>query len=220
MDIYGKIQQEIKADYFQQNYANDGQRFVAWYLFNILHQDRNQAKDAITDGADDKQIDAIVINDDTQTVYIIQGKYIEGGVVDAAPLREVLSSWMQLRDLVRLQTISNQKLQRKLSEVAKAFEEEYEVCFELVTTANLTTSAKNDLESFQRQLAEISENEDFDAIITVVDQAELVRRYELALETDNPQINYTIDLSESKYMPVGIAGSSTPFKRVRKHSRH
>lgn len=207
MTIYEKIQEEIKADYFEQNYPNDGQRFVAWYLFNILHQDRNQTKDAITDGADDKQIDAIVVNDDTQTVYIIQGKYISGGAVDAEPLREVLSSWMQLRDLVRLQTVSNQKLQRKLSEVAKAFEDEYEVCFEFVTTASLTTSAQNDLETFQKQLADISENEDFDAIITVVDEAELSRRYELALETDNPQINYTIDLSESKYMPVGIAGT-------------
>ncbi len=176
-------------------------------MFNILHQDRNQTKDAITDGADDKQIDAIVVNDDTQTVYIIQGKYIEGGVVNAEPLREVLSSWMQLRDLVRLQTISNQRLQRKLSEVAKAFEDEYEVCFELITTASLTTSAQNDLETFQKQLADISENEDFDAIISVVDENELSRRYELALETDNPQINYTIDLSESKFMPVGIAGT-------------
>lgn len=142
MSIYTKIQEEITAEYFQQNYPNDGQRFVAWYLFNILHQDRNQTKDAITDGVDDKQIDAIVINDETQTVYIIQGKYIASGVVDAEPLREVLSSWIQLRDLVRLQTISNQKLQRKLSEVAKAFEDEYEVCFELVTTANLTVSPK------------------------------------------------------------------------------
>lgn len=207
MSIYEKIQEEIKADYYQQNYPNDGQRFVAWYLFNILHQDRNQAKDAITDGADDKQIDAVVVDDDTQTVYIIQGKYMQGGVVDAEPLREVLSSWMQLRDLVRLQTISNQRLQRKLSEVAKAFEDEYEVCFELITTASLTISAQNDLETFQKQLADISENEDFDAIITVVDESELARRYELALETDNPQINYTIDLSESKFMPVGIAGT-------------
>lgn len=207
MTIYEKIQEEIKADYFQQNYPNDGQRFVAWYLFNILQQDRNQTKDAITDGADDKQIDAIVINDDTQTVYIIQGKFILGGAVDAEPLREVLSSWLQLRDLVRLQTVSNQRLQRKLSEVAKAFEDEYEVCFELITTASLTKSAQNDLETFQKQLADISENEDFDAIITVVDEDELSRRYELALETDNPQINYTVDLSESKYMPVGIAGT-------------
>ncbi|MBK6760666.1 MAG: AIPR family protein [Ignavibacteria bacterium] len=188
-----------------QNYANDGQRFVAWYLFNILKLDRNQTKDAITDGADDKQIDAIVIDDDKQTVFIVQGKYSSGGHIDAEPLREVLSSWLQLRDLVRLQTVANPKLQRKLSEVAKAFEDEYEVCFELVTTASLTSAAKEDLESFQKQLAEISENEDFDAVISFVDEDELGRRHELALETDNPQINYTLNLADSKYMSVDIA---------------
>jgi hypothetical protein len=205
MTIYNKIKEEIKADYYIQNYANDGQRFVAWYLFNILKQDRNQTKDAITDGADDKQIDAIVIDDDKQTIFIIQGKYISGGQVDAEPLREVLSSWLQLRDLVRLQTVANAKLQRKLSEVAKAFEDEYEVCFELITTASLTNSAKKDLETFQKQLAEISENEDFDAIISLVDEEELGRRHDLALETDNPQINYTLNLADSKFMSVDIA---------------
>ena len=75
MTIYEKIAEEIKADYYIQNYPNDGQRFVAWYLFNILKQDRNQTKDAITDGADDKQIDAIVIDDDKQTIYIIPVSY-------------------------------------------------------------------------------------------------------------------------------------------------
>ena len=207
MTVYEKISEEIKADYYIQNYANDGQRFVAWYLFNILKQDRNQTKDAITDGADDKQIDAIVIDDDKQTVFIIQGKFISGGQVDAEPLREVLSSWIQLRDLVRLQNVANPKLQRKLSEVAKAFEDEYEVCFELITTASLTASATKDLETFQKRLADISENEDFDAIISLVDEEELNRRYDLALETDNPQINYTLNLADSKCMPVEIAGT-------------
>lgn len=205
MTIYEKIKEEIKADYYIQNYSNDGQRFVAWYLFNILKQDRNQTKDAITDGADDKQIDAVVIDDDKQTIFIIQGKFISSGQVDAEPLREVLSSWIQLRDLVRLQEVANSKLQRKLSEVAKAFEDEYEVCFELITTASLTSSAKKDLETFQKQLAEISENEDFDATISLVDEDELGRRYDLALETDNPQINYTLNLGESKFMSVDIA---------------
>lgn len=207
MTVYEKISEEIKADYYIQNFANNGQRFVAWYLFNILKQDRNQTKDAVTDGADDKQIDAIVIDDDKQTVFIIQGKFISNGQVDAEPLREVLSSWIQLRDLVRLQNVANPKLQRKLSEVAKAFEDEYEVCFELITTSSLTAPAIKDLETFQKQLADISENEDFDAIISLVDGEELNRRYDLALETDNPQINYTVNLTGSKYMPVEIAGT-------------
>ena len=40
------------------------------------------------------------------------------------------------------------------------------------------------------------ENEYWDATITLVDDNELLRRYELALETDNPSINYTLDLSD------------------------
>jgi len=207
MSIYEKIREEIKNEYYLQNYPNEGQRFVAWYVFNILRQDKNQTKDAITDGADDKQIDAIVVDDDKQTVYILQGKFISGSLVDAEPLREVLSSWVQLKDIVNLQSVGNAKLQSKLSEVAQAFEDEYEVCFELITTSMLTEAATADLETFQRKLAEMSEGEDFDATLSLVDAEELERRYELALVADNPQINYTLDLTGSQFMSINVAGT-------------
>jgi hypothetical protein len=205
MTIYERISSEIKTEFFVQNFPNDGQRFVAWYLYNVLKQDKNLTKDAITDGADDKQIDAVVIDDDKQKVFIIQGKFISGDRVDAEPLREVLSSWLQLRDLVHLQNVSNQKLQRKLSEIAQAFEDEYEVCFELITTSTLTDSAQNDFVLFQKQLAELSDNEDFDATVSLVDERELSRRYELALETDNPLINCTLELSAGKFLQLEVA---------------
>ena len=217
MSIYAKIKEEIKSDYYVQNFPNDGQRFVAWYVFNILRQDRNQTKDAITDGADDKQIDAIVVDDESATIYILQGKFISGGTVDAEPLREVLSSCVQLKDLVRLQTVGNSKLQSKLVEVATAFEDEdidYKVSFELITTARLSDAAMADLETYQRQLMQMSEDEDFDATITLVYCDELERRYEIALVADNPQINYTVDLSESKSMPFVIAGTNVIIAAV------
>jgi hypothetical protein len=213
MNIYEKISDDIKGNYYIQNFPNDGQRFVAWYVRNILRQDLNQTKDAITDGADDKQIDAIVVDDDGQTVYVLQGKFVLG-VIDAEPLREVLSSWVQLKDLVRLNSVGNVKLQSKLVEVAKAFEDEYKVSFELITTARLSESATSDLETFQRQLMQISENEDFDATITLVDCDELERRYDFSLVTDNPQINCTIDLSESQSMPMSIAGTNVIIAAV------
>ena len=214
MSIYEKIKEQIQTDFFQQNFPNDGQRFVAWYLRNIHFRDMNETKDDITDGADDKQIDAIMIQNDKSTVYILQGKFISGGKIDAKPLREVLSSWIQLRDLVRLQKVSNRKIQRKLSEVAVALEDDYDIAFELITTGNLTEAAQNDLETFQRQLVEISENENFDATITVIDEKELERRYELALEEDNPSINYILDLKDSKYMPLGISGTQVILAAV------
>jgi hypothetical protein len=135
--MYELISKQIGADYFQQRFPNDGQRFVAWYLRNILFRDMNETRDDITDGADDKQIDAIVIDDDKSLVHIVQGKFIQSGVVDAEPLREVLSSWIQIKDLARLQNVANVKLQRRLSELSAALDEDYEVSFELITTGML-----------------------------------------------------------------------------------
>ncbi|OME28927.1 AIPR protein [Paenibacillus odorifer] len=215
--VYDKIVDEIQQDYYKQNYPNDGQRFVAWYLRNIHLRDRNETKDDITDGADDKQIDAVVIDDEKSTIFIVQGKFIGQSAVDAEPLREVLSSWIQLRDLVRLQEVANNKLKRKLSEVARALEDEYEIAFELITTTELTKAAKEDLATFQKQLAELSERDDIVCSLTIIDADELRRRYDLALERENPSINHSLDLSTTTYMPVTIAGTqvivaSVPLK--------
>ena len=150
--MYELIKRQILADYFQQNFANDGQRFVAWYLRNVLRRDMNETRDDITDGADDKQIDAIVIDDELSLVHIVQGKFVKNEVVDAAPLREILSAWVQLKDLARLQNVANTKLQRKLSELATALDDDYEVSFELITTGVLTEAAESDLEAFQQEL--------------------------------------------------------------------
>lgn len=160
--MYPKILEEIKQEYYQQRFPNDGQRFVSWYLRNVHLRDMNETRADVTDGADDKQIDAIVVDDNNNSVYIIQGKFIGENSVDAEPLREVLSSWVQLKDLVRLQENCNSKLKQKLSEVALAIEEDYDVVFELITTGILTSSAKADLATFQSNLAE---SDDFPASI-------------------------------------------------------
>src|SRR5438105_14005486 len=104
--MYDLITKQIATEYFQQRFPNDGQRFVAWYLRNILFRDMNETRDDITDGADDKQIDAIVIDDDKSLVHIVQGKFNQSGVVDPEPLREVLARWMQIHDLARLQNVA------------------------------------------------------------------------------------------------------------------
>src|SRR5664280_1616586 len=85
--MYDLIRKQIAAEYFQQRFSNDGQRFVAWYLRNILFRDMNETCDDITDGGNDKQIDAIVIDDEKSLVHIVQGKFIQSGSVDAEPLR-------------------------------------------------------------------------------------------------------------------------------------
>lgn len=206
-----QIRRDISQNYYQDNFPNDGQRFVAWYLRNIHLRDQNETRDDITDGPDDKQIDAIVVDDEKSTVFILQGKFIGGGAVDAGPLREVLSSWVQIRDLVRLQEVANNKLKRKLSEVARALDDDYEVAFELITTSELTSAAKDDLATFQQTFAEISERDDIICSLAVIDEEEIRRRYDIAIERENPSITHTLDLSTGHYRCVDIADTPVVF---------
>jgi hypothetical protein len=205
--MYNRIKEDITQDYFQQNFPNDGQRFVAWYLRNVHLRDPIETKDDITDGPDDKQIDAIFVDDDKATVFVLQGKFLASNSVDAEPLREVLSAWIQMRDLVRLQEVGNQKLKRKLSEIARALEDEYEVSFELLTTGVLTDGAKKDLATFQEQLAEISARDDFPASIRLIDEDEIRRRYDIALDRENPTLSHVLDLSKCNVLPLKVAGT-------------
>lgn len=202
--MYEKIKADISNEYYLTNYPNDGQRFVAWYLRNIHNLDTYETKDCITDGAGDKQIDAIYIDNQSSTIYIIQGKFYGGDTVDAEPLREVLSSWVQIKDLEHLQDGANHKLQVKINEMASALEDDYEVCFELITTSTLTESAQNDLAAFQKEL---SENESLSANLVVVDNETMKFKYEEALHKNRPYINHEFKLESGKYMELMIGGT-------------
>lgn len=199
--MYEKIKKDIEQEYYVRNYPNDGQRFVAWYLRNIHNLDTFEAKACITDGAGDKQIDAVYIDDQSSTIYIIQGKFYKGDTVDAEPLREITSSWIQIKNLAKLQEAANEKLQAKISEIATALEDDYEVCFELITTSGMTDSAKADLATFQ---AELAESETLSANLVLVDNETLQARYDEALNRNRPYINYEFSIEQGKYMEMQI----------------
>lgn len=71
----------------------------------------------------------------------------------------------------------------------------------------LTEAAQHDLLAFQEELAKLSENEAFDATIHVIDAYELKRRYDCAIETDNPSINYKLPINGVRHMYHEIAGT-------------
>ena len=199
--MYSKILNDIKQDYYIQNYPNDGQRFIAWYLRNIYNLDTYETKDCITDGAGDKQIDAIYIDNQNSIIYIIQGKFYKGDTVDAEPLREVLASWIQIKNLEKLQEDANQKLKIKISELSRALEDDYELCFELIISSELSESAKKDLEHFQKILAE---DEILSAGLNIVDNSMLKFKYDEALNKNRPYINHEFTLEKGKYMELKI----------------
>lgn len=209
--MYKKIFEEIKQDYYVQNYPNDGQRFVAWYLRNIHNLDTIEAKDCITDGAGDKQIDAVYIDNQASVIYIIQGKFYSGDTIGAEALREVLSSWIQIKNLKELQDSANEKLKVKINELATALEDDYEVCFELITTARLTEDAKKDLAVFQKELAE---NDTLSANLVLVDDETLSFKYDEAAQRYRPYINHEFVLEDNKYMEFHMGGTKAVIVAV------
>lgn len=210
--MYSKIKQEIAQEYYIKNYSNEGQRFVAWYLRNIHNLDTYETKACITDGAGDKQIDAIYIDDQSSTIYIIQGKFYNGDTVDAEPLREVLSSWIQIQNLAQLQNAANDKLKIKINEMATALSnDDYEICFELITTSELSESAQKDLAAFQKTL---SENETLSANLVLIDKETLQARYDEALNKNRPYINYEFPLETGKYMEMNLGATKAVIAAV------
>ncbi len=201
--MYEQIKKDIASDSYS-NYANEGQKFVVWYLRNIHNLDPIEAKNCITDGAGDKQIDAIYIDNQTSIIYIIQGKFYSSEKIDSEPLREVLASWVQIKDLEKLQDSANDKLRVKINELSEAIEDNYEICFEFITTSELTDSAKNDLEVFSKEL---TESEELTASLVLVDKEALKFKYDEAINKSRPYINHIFSLEHGKYMELCIAGT-------------
>lgn len=207
-DILNKIKAEIKQDYYIQHFSNDGQRFVAWYLRNVHLLDSMQTKSAMTDGANDKQIDAVYIDDDDNKIYIIQGKFYTGPSIDATPVKEVISVHSLLTsDLAALQAHSNYKLKIKLGEISNALENDgYSIVYELITTSFFTKEARKDIESFQNKLAN-DENAKFETEFVVVELNDIYDNYYRAMEQDNPSINHSIILEKGKYLFTTLSGT-------------
>lgn len=197
--MFDRITSEIASNsFFRDNFPNDGQRFVAWYLHRVLLLDVHETRAAITDGQNDKQIDAIVVEDgEERRVRIIQGKFVKPEPIDAEPLREVLSAWTRLKDLPRLQVECSGKLAERLEAMRVALEDDYDVQFELLTTGQLTTAASTDFNAFQLEMAD---SQEFGAGLTLVDSATLETRLSEAEQRDLPELSTEIAIEPDRYL--------------------
>jgi hypothetical protein len=203
--MFEQIKREIAVDHFYaQNFPNDGQRFVAWYLRRVLLRSPEQTRQDITDGANDKQIDAILVDDENRKIIVIQGKFIGEATVNAEPLREVLSAWMRLQNLEILQQDANERLRERLEAVRRAVDDEYELEFELLTTGSLTESAERDLEAFTKQMSEF---EDFPVSLQLVNSEVIATRLTEAESKELPTISHQFTITPGPYLQMDIQGT-------------
>ncbi|HEX4450313.1 MAG TPA: hypothetical protein VH143_05540, partial [Kofleriaceae bacterium] len=202
-----QIKQEIAGDpYYRNNFDNDGQRFVAWYLRRVLLRDDAQTRDDITDGANDKEIDAVIVDDADQRIVVIQGKFITNGNVDGGPLQEVLAAWMRLQKLDVLQKDCNERLKKKIEAIRNGLDEDYRVEFELLTTGSLTEAARKDLAAFTEQIAEF---DDFSASLHLIDTEILAARLAEAENTVLPSLDHSVTLDPNKILSASFSNAST-----------
>ena len=210
--LLDRIRTDLQTDaYYGQNFSNEGPQFLAWYLRNCYLRTEIQAKDDITDGPNDKEFDAVIVDDEKRQIVIVQSKFYMGSV-DHQPLHEILAAWLQIQNLPALQARCNPKLQIKLEAVAAALEDGYEIVFELVTTGQLTADAKNDLATFQSIIADFEHPE---ASLTIVDSDVIQTRWTEAAGKDLPKITHTLALEPGRYLAVDVANFKTVVAAVR-----
>lgn len=210
--ITERIQQDIAADkYYEQRFANGGERFLAWYLRNVFLRTREQARAEVTDGPNDKQIDAVVIDDEQRRIVILQGKFYGSTIVDAGPLQEILAAWAQIKNLPKLEESANERLRMKLMEIDEALKDDFEVEFELVTTGKLTAAAEADLASFQETLSTFEHPA---CSLVLVDESTLAVRLAEAESKELPELSHAVQLQPGKYLPLQMAGYKTVVAAV------
>jgi hypothetical protein len=202
--ILVKIRTEITADSYYSQFPNEGQKFVAWYLRRVLLRDPAAARLEITDGQNDKQIDALVVDEVERRIIVVQGKFFTTGSIDGAVLREVLGAWVRFHDLAALQKDANERLRERLEAVRRALDDDYEVEFELLTTGELSPAAATDFLAFQ---AQIEKGEEFDASLTLVDSDVLEARLADAEARDLPILSHTINLEPTKTISMEVSGT-------------
>ena len=204
MSIYDQIKHDIAQEYYQQNYSNDGQRFVAWYLRNIKELDPSDAGECITDGTNDKQIDAVYICEDEQKIYIIQGKFFQNGKVGIEALNDIYLAWTHLKNLQNVQENANNRLAGKAGAIFDALNQGYDLCFELIITPELSRHVAVTKEA-ERIRQEMADDEKLSAALSVIGGHALHELY-MQIIGNGSNIQHDFPLEPGMFMQVVIDG--------------
>jgi hypothetical protein len=69
------LEQEVKEFRDRFRHLADDQLFVVWFLRAFVTESETEAADALCGGSKDKNIDAVLIDDQAKVAFIVQGKY-------------------------------------------------------------------------------------------------------------------------------------------------
>lgn len=99
---YKKISEQIDTIKLENEYKTKSLAFAHWYLSNHIKLDDQQIAEALIDGADDLGIDAIILDETSETLSVFQFKFPEScdTISKEIPQADVLKTWNGFEVLV------------------------------------------------------------------------------------------------------------------------
>ena len=150
---------------------SDDDLFVVWFLRAYITESEDEAASAVTGGARDKGVDALLIDDSALTVFIVQGKYRQALSAKSEPRADVIG----ISEIAHRLSEPDEKAFRdylkdtdgfvadRLREARKkVLNRKYRVWLYFVTTGKVSSSARRDVQQLVRKA-------DCDARVEIVD---------------------------------------------------
>jgi hypothetical protein len=164
---------------------------AAFALMHLVDLDASSAASAITDGGQDKGIDAIEIDAENSIVYLVQSKWSKSGTGSPA-LGDVLKFVGGFRDLVNAEFSSfNSKVRSKEQELLTALNDP-DVRFVLVFAHSGQESlSKEAAEAVQKLLSEVNDPIET-ASFTMLTQVELHNALTTSIHGKPPDLSVTL----------------------------
>jgi len=149
----------------------DDDLFVLWFLRAYVTDNEDQAAKAISGGSNDKGVDALLIDDASRSVFIVQGKYRQSlgkksesrsDVIAFAELARVLNTYSdeQVKEYLKDADLSvADALQKARKKVQK---EKYRTWLYFVTTGKVSSTIRKDTQQMVRQASRVARIEIID----------------------------------------------------------
>ena len=143
-----------EVDILKQNYRNDNSAFLIWFLKNIFCLEEQTAVDSVCDGPNDKGIDGIWIDDESEELYIFQSKFSPNDNRDEgdSEIKEFVGvrPWFSTKEKVNdlLNSLANRELKNLLINLKaeEKIENGYSVILVYVTNKIFDQNAKEYIE--------------------------------------------------------------------------
>lgn len=194
--MYTRIKEVTDIDLYRQNFPKESDRLIAWFLINHYQLTKDEASDAITDGANDHGIDAVFIEDDARVVHIIQSKFTSGEKSERSDIDDLRKAYEALKDLPTLQRDGNPKIKSAVEKFGDCIRSGYTVSLEFVSTSKVSSGVKRSYTTFKNSVE--ADNNSFEASVELFDSPVIENIYNRASSGGNAfAVDFTFSLDKS-----------------------